>query len=98
LTEVKGLFGLLGFRIAAVFDAFSRMPLALRVFVSEPTAGDLVRFVARAVRRHGKPRVLVSDRGGHFTAHDFQRALDALGIPHRLGAVGIKGSISLLGD
>jgi hypothetical protein len=30
LTDVKGLFGLVTFKVAVVFDAFSRMPLSLR--------------------------------------------------------------------
>jgi transposase InsO family protein len=96
LTPIKGLFGRLGFRVASIFDAFSRMPLALRVFAYEPTAQDMARMVECAIRRHGKPRFLVSDRGGHFTAQAFERALHRFGIPHRFGAVGAKGSIALL--
>jgi transposase InsO family protein len=38
ITHVKGLFGLARFRVAAVLDAFSRVPLAVRVFPSEPMA------------------------------------------------------------
>jgi hypothetical protein len=48
VTQVKGLFGLFCFRVAAVFDGFSRMPVALRVFGSEPRAEDMARLVAVA--------------------------------------------------
>src|SRR5207247_3332222 len=48
ITHVKGLFGLACFRVAAVLDAFSRMPLAVRVFPSEPQADDLAALVLSA--------------------------------------------------
>ncbi len=35
LTDVKGLFGIVTFKVAVVFDAFSRMPLSARVFSKE---------------------------------------------------------------
>jgi hypothetical protein len=35
LTDVKGLFGIVTFKVAVVFDAFSRMPLFVRVFSKE---------------------------------------------------------------
>jgi transposase InsO family protein len=60
LTHVKGLFGLQRFRIAAVLDALSRAPLAVRVFGAEPTAPDVVALLESAVRRHGRPRHVVS--------------------------------------
>jgi transposase InsO family protein len=96
ITRVKGLFGLLSFRVASVFDGFSRMPVALRVFPAEPRAEDMARLVAVARRRHGAPRHVVSDCGGQFEADAFERALEAFGIPHRFGAVGAKGSIALI--
>jgi putative transposase len=96
ITYVKGLFGLLSFRVPSVFDGFSRMPVALRVFRSEPTAEDMARLVAMARRRHGPPRHVISDCGGQFEADAFERALESCGIPHRFGAVGAKGSIALI--
>lgn len=96
ITHVKGLFGLISFRIGAVLDAFSRMPLAVRVFRSEPKADDLARLVLSAVRRHRAPRHLVSDQGKQFTAATFERALELLGVRQRFGAIGYKGSIALL--
>jgi hypothetical protein len=67
LTRVKALFGLRSFTIGAVLDAFSRAPLALRVFRCEPTADDMVVLVRSAVRRHGRPRHVISDQGTQFT-------------------------------
>jgi transposase InsO family protein len=96
ITHVKGLFGLRSFKVAAVFDAFSRMPLALRVFRSEPAAQDILQLVFAAVRRHGAPRHFVSDQGAQFTAPALGRPLDTLGVRQRVGAIGEKGSIALL--
>jgi transposase InsO family protein len=96
ITHVKGLFGLACFRVAAVLDAFSRMPLAVRVFPSEPKADDLTALVLSAARRHGAPRHLVSDQGTQFTAERFDEALRRLGVRHRLGAIGQSGSIARL--
>jgi hypothetical protein len=40
LSEVKQLLGP-SLHMAAVFDGFSRVPLALQVFAARPTAGDV---------------------------------------------------------
>jgi putative transposase len=96
LTSVKGLFGLQGFRIAAVLDAFSRAPLAVRVFAGEPTAPDVVALFESAVRRHGRPRHVVSDQGTQFAAELFAQALERCGVRQRFGAVGHKGSVALI--
>ena len=52
--------------------------------------------VAEAVRRFGAPTWMVTDCGTQFTAGIFTRALRRLGIGHRYGAVGRKGSISII--
>jgi transposase InsO family protein len=96
LTHVKALFGLLRFRIAAVLDARSRAPLALRVFPSEPAAEDMAALVQTAARRHCLPRVVVSDHGAQFTAERFEKLLRDQGIQHRIGAIGKSGSIALI--
>ncbi len=62
LTDVPGLFGLKTFKIAVVFDVFSRMPLAARVFSKGPSAAEIARFVSRTARRRGRPVHFVSDR------------------------------------
>jgi putative transposase len=94
ITQVKALFGFRRFRVAGVLDAFSRMPLALTVFSFEPTGQDIAGLLSHAVRRHGRPRLFVSDQGSQFTAGDFERALGS--IPHRFGAVGRSGSIAII--
>jgi putative transposase len=96
LTDVKGLFSLVTFKIAVAFDVFSRMPLSARIFSKEPLAGDMASFVSRTAKRHGRPAHFVSDRGRCFTGHVFRRALERLGVKPRFGAIGKKGSIALI--
>jgi len=96
LTDVRGLFSLVTFKIAVAFDVFSRMPLSARIFSKEPSAGDMASFVSRTAKRHGRPAHFVSDRGRCFTGHIFRRALERLGVKQRFGAVGKKGSIALI--
>ncbi len=96
LTHVQSLFGLRSFVLAAVLDAFSRAPLALRVFPREPTPQAMADLVRSALRRHGRPRSLVSDRGPQFTAWSFGRFLQRFHIQHRFGAIGRSGSIALI--
>jgi len=95
ITHVRSLFGLFTFRIAVVLDLFSRFPLAFAVFGKEPSAFHMIALVERALR-FGKPRVLLSDKGGVFRSRLFESALKTLGIEHRFGAVGRHGSISTL--
>ena len=96
LTDVRGLFGLVTFKIAVVFDAFSRMPLSMRLFVKEPSADEMARFVSRTARRFGKPAHFVSDKGNCFRGGVFRRELKRLGVRPRFGAIGKKGSIALI--
>src|SRR5664280_369152 len=96
LTDVKGLFGLVTFKVAVVFDAFSRMPLSARVFSKEASAVEIARFVSRTSKRHGRPAHFVSDRARCFTGGIFRRKLLRLGVKQRFGAVGKKGSIALI--
>jgi transposase InsO family protein/DNA-binding XRE family transcriptional regulator len=96
LTDVKGLFGIVTFKVAVVFDAFSRMPLSARVFSKEASAAEIARFVSRATKRHGRPGHFVSDQARCFTGEIFRRKLLLLGVKQRFGAVGKKGSIALI--
>src|SRR5664280_3877936 len=96
LTDVKGLFGLVTFKVAVVFDAFSRMPLSVRVFSKEASAREIARFVSKAARRHGRPAHFVSDPARCFTGQAFRHMLRKLGVKQRFGAVGKKGSIALI--
>jgi putative transposase len=96
LTDVRGLFGIVMFKVGVVFDAFSRMPLSARVFQKEPSSGEIASFVSNAVKRHGRPAHFVSDRGAYFTGGVFRRALKRLRVRPRFGAIGKKGSIALI--
>ena len=64
LFRSKGLFGIMTFKVAVVFDAFSRMPLSVRVFSKEASAREIARFVSKAARRHGRPAHFISDHVG----------------------------------
>jgi transposase InsO family protein len=96
LTDVKGLFGIVTFKVSVVFDAFSRMPLSARVFTKEPSSPEIARFVSRAAKKRGRPAHFVSDRGACFTGGVFRRKLRRLGVKQRFGAIGKKGSIALI--
>jgi transposase InsO family protein len=84
------------FKVAVVFDAFSRMPLSAKVFSKEASALGIARFVARATKRHGQPAHFVSDHARCFTGQVFRHKLRSLGVKQRFGAVGKKGSIALI--
>ena len=96
LTDVRGLFGLVTFKIAVVFDVFSRMPLSMQVFAKEPSAREMARLVSMTARRFGKPAHFVSDKGNCFRGGAFRRVLGRLGARPRFGAIGRKGSIALI--
>jgi transposase InsO family protein len=96
LTHVTALFGLVGFKVAAILDVFSRFPIAVRVFTKEPTAGEIRDVMEIAMRRHGRPRHLVTDQGAQFTDRTFRDTLDALRIKQRFGAVGKHGSVGII--
>jgi transposase InsO family protein len=96
LTDVTGLFGIVTFKIAVVFDAFSRMPLSARVFSKEASAREIARFVSRATKRHGQPAHFISDQSRCFKGQVFRRKLWRLGVKQRFGAVGKKGLIALI--
>src|ERR1017187_1564230 len=96
LTDVKGLFGLVTFKVAVVFDAFSRMPLSIRVFSKEASALEIAQFVSGTARRFGRPAHFVSDKARCFTGGIFRRKLLRLAVKQRFGAVGKKGSIALI--
>jgi putative transposase len=82
--------------LAIILDAFSRFPLAYRLFLSNPSARSIAALLRRAVAAHGLPRHFVSDRGTQFTANHFRRALRRLGIQQRFSAVGATGAIALV--
>jgi len=96
LTEIRGFLGLFVYKLVVVLDLFSRFPLAFGIFQKEPTAGQVLEVLDRAIRQHGRPRHFVSDQGSQFTATAFRETLDALAIRQRFGAIGQYGSIAII--
>lgn len=96
ITEIPGFLRLFSFKLAVVFDVFSRCPLVAQVFLSEPRADDIDRLFSVAVRRFGAPRHSVSDQGAQFTAEAFRTSPARHGVRHRYGAIGRTGFIALI--
>jgi transposase InsO family protein len=72
--------------MAAVFDAFSRAPLVLKVFDATPSASDMARLFRRAVRSFGHPKYLLTDLGGEFTGLIFLKTVARLGTRQRFAS------------
>jgi transposase InsO family protein len=96
VTHLSSLFNFFPFRILAILDTWSRLPVATRLFTREPRARDVACVVRQAVVQYGAPRVLVSDRAKVFRSQTLRRTVRRLRIQHRFGAVGQPGSIALL--
>ena len=85
-TTVKSIFR--SVVVGAVVDALSRKVLAVRVSPGEPDAAFACRLMGEAIKRNGKPRWVVSDRGTQFTAKRFRRYLRRRRICRRYARVG----------
>lgn len=96
LTDIPSLFRLFVFKLAVVFDVFSRFPLAARVFPREPSGSDLADLFQRSVQRFGPPTHFVSDQGSQFTSESFHKTIQHAHVSHRFGALGKVGSIALI--
>ena len=96
VTEIPSLFRIFSFKVFALLDVFSRMLLAARLTIGEPTARDAAELLAKAACTHGRPRHFVSDRRGQFTGEEFRKALAERAVRHRFGAVGKTGSIAVI--
>jgi hypothetical protein len=72
--------------MAAVFDAFSRVPLALQVFDTKPGARAMAGLLRRAAKAFAKPRYVITDLGGEFTGGAFRKAVKRLGAKQRFAA------------
>jgi transposase InsO family protein len=88
-TRIGGLFRSLF--VGVVIDLYSREVLAMRVCDREPTAAFACALLAGAIRRHGKPRRVLTDKGVQFTSDRFESTLRRRRIPHRFGAIGRPG-------
>ena len=86
VTEVRSFLGLQVFHVAGVFDAFSRVPLALHVGEAKPDAARMVRLLTATARASGAPKYLITDLGGEFRGRIFAKAVGRLGIRQRFAS------------
>lgn len=85
VSEVRQILGPTLY-MAAVFDAFSRAPLALQVFERKPGARDMALLLRRVARAFASPRYVITDLGGEFTGGAFRKAVQRLGAVQRFAA------------
>lgn len=86
VTQVRTFLGLRQFHVAGVYDAFSRVPLALTVFDRRPAAPDMARLVRSCARAFAAPKYLITDLGGEFTGRIFLRTVARTGIRQRFAS------------
>lgn len=86
VTVVKSFLGMSELHVAGVLDGFCRVPLALQVFESKPKASQIARLLTLTARGFGKPKYLITDLGGEFTARLFAKTAARLGIVQRFAA------------
>jgi len=72
--------------IAAVFDASSRVPLAVQVLHRAPKARAMARLLKLAGRAFGQPRYVLTDQGPEFTGEAFQKTVRRLGAKARFAS------------
>ena len=86
VTEFKTLFGARTLYFAAVFDAFSRVPLAGRTFEAKPGGSAMLRLFKAVVAVFGSPKYLITDLGGEFFAGVFRKAVARLHVKQRFAS------------
>jgi transposase InsO family protein len=86
VTEIQAFLGP-SFYLAAVFDAFSRAPLALQTFKARPGASAMATLLKSAARTFGAARYVITDQGGEFKGRVFRKTAARLAIKHRLGTI-----------
>jgi transposase InsO family protein len=74
VTEVRAFLGGT-FHVAGVFDAFSRVPLALQTYEKKPGAAAMARLLKAAARAFGKAKYLITDQGKEFDGRTFRQPL-----------------------
>jgi transposase InsO family protein len=96
ITQIPLVFKFICFHVAAVLDAYSRLPLAVSFSLFEPNAAKMIKLLERAIRIHGRPRYLVVDHGPQFISGQFRDFAEKQRIHIRYGAVGRFHSIGLI--
>jgi transposase InsO family protein len=85
VTEIRALLGR-PFQVVAVFDAHSRVPLALRVLDHKPSAREAASLLRRAIRAFKAPRYVITDLGPEFAGAAFQLLARRSGIETRFAS------------
>jgi transcriptional regulator with XRE-family HTH domain len=86
VTEFKTLFGAQTLYFAAVFDAFSRLPLAGKTFAAKPGGTAMAGLFKHAVAAFGRPKYLLTDLGGEI--HRQGLAADGCATRHKTAVCG----------
>ena len=81
VSEVRAFLGGT-FHMAAIFDAYSRVPLALQTFDRRPSSRETAGLLERSVQAFGQPRHVITDLGSEFKGN-FERTLERLGVVQR---------------
>jgi transposase InsO family protein len=84
VTEIHSFLGGT-FYLASVFDAFSRVPLALQTYERKPGASAMARLLKGSARAFGRARYAITDQGGEFRGNVFRKTVARLSILHRFG-------------
>jgi putative transposase len=83
--------------VAVAVDHYSRRVMGTAVFLSEPSARDVTRFLGGVCRRwRSRPCHLITNHGPQFTADGFAAWCRRRRIRQRFGAVGKYGSIAVV--
>jgi transposase InsO family protein len=83
--------------IAVVVDHCSRRVMGLAVFLKEPTAADVTRFLGRICEAAGaRPAHIITDHGTQLMATAFATWCRRQGIQQRFGAIGKYGSLAVV--
>src|SRR5262245_20157357 len=85
VTEVQAFLGGT-FHVAAVFDAFSRVPLAVETLDTKPRARAMARLLKTAARAFPRPKYLITDLGREFYGKAFRKAVTCRGIIQRFAS------------
>jgi transposase InsO family protein len=83
--------------IACVVDHYSRRVMGFWVFPKQPSSIDTRGFLGRAISHVGeRPKYLISDKGGQFTAPGFETWCRRKGVEPRYGATDRRGATAVI--
>jgi len=87
-------WGLWPIQVLVAIDHFSRKVVCVTP-LEGPNAGWIIEALEQAMRKHGAPKHMISDRASVFTGDAFAELLKQWNIKPRFGAVGKHGSIAV---